>query len=155
MQINGGLLEHMSLNEPVRCEKCGSMEIKYNGVGEYACKACGFLMYDDYGKVRNYIEQNPGATANEVSIAVGVSKEKIRRLLREDKIQIAPGSATFLRCDVCGADIRSGKLCIKCAAEAHKEAAAQKIASRVSAVHGGFSKNTTAQSSGAKRFDKK
>ena len=147
-------LEHLNLNEPVRCEKCGSMKIKYNGVGEYQCEACGFLMYDDYGKVRNYIERNPGATSTEVSKAVGVSKEKINRLLREDKIQIAPGSATFLRCEKCDAEIRSGRYCIKCTDEMNKGSSLAKASSRSSSISGGFGKTARTQS-GAKRFDKK
>lgn len=147
-------IAYTNLNQPVKCEECGSTDIKYNGIGEYQCNSCGFLMYDDYGKVRNYIEQNPGATASEVSLAVGVSKEKIRHLLRDDKIQIAPGSPTFLHCEKCGVDIRSGRLCFKCAAEANMENRLNKAANRVSNVTGGFGKSVSGQN-GARRFDKR
>lgn len=152
MLNNIDTLETINLNEPVKCEKCGSDDLKYNGIGEYQCKSCGFLMYDDYGKVRNYLEENPGATASDVSRAIGVTKEKIRRLLREDKIQIAPGSATFLKCDNCGTDIRSGRLCDKCSHELNRSKLAQAIGK--SSILGGFSK-AKAESSGAKRFDRR
>lgn len=147
-------IEHLSLNEPTKCDKCGGVDIKYNGIGEYQCVDCGNLMYDDYGKVRNYIEENPGATASEVSNAVGVSKEKIRRLLREDKIQIAPGSPTFLHCESCGVDIRSGRYCVKCAQEVNKAKANAQALARTTRVTGGFGKHANAQD-GAKRFDKR
>ena len=94
----------IDLSEPTKCEKAG-IHIKYNGIGEYECEECRFKMYDDYGKVRNYLEQHPGATATEVSEMVGVTNQKIRRLLKDDKIQIAPGSATFIYCEKCGTGI--------------------------------------------------
>lgn len=153
--LNNGLeqFDHINLNKPVKCEKCDCENIKYNGIGEYECEECKFVMYDDYGKVRNYIEEHPGATATDVSLAVGVSKEKIRRLLREDKIQIAPGSATFLYCEKCGAGIRSGRFCFKCLEE---ETRANKTVSnhRSSNIAGGFGKSVSGQS-GAMRYDKK
>ena len=132
---------------PKACEKCGSAEIKYNGIGEYQCSRCGFIMYDDYGIVRNYLEANPGATQAEVVLATGISKNRIRQLLREDKIQIAPNSAVFLHCDKCGAEIRSGKYCDKCrvgieASEKHT------LGSRIS---GGFARKEGG-GLGAKRF---
>lgn len=152
MQSDYEKLDHFTVNPPLKCEKCGETQIKYKGIGEYACEICGFLMYDDYGKVRNYIEENPGATINDVSINVGVSKEKIRRLLREDRIQIAPDSPTFLRCDICGTDIRSGKYCVKCAQEMNNKKAAANT--RVSSISGGFTK-AHGDGTGAKRFDRK
>lgn len=153
--LNKGLevFEHINLNEPRVCDECGGIDIKYNGIGEYQCASCKHIMYDDYGKVRNYLEKNPGATAVEVSTAVGVSKEKIRRLLRDDKIQIAPGSATFIFCENCGEGILSGRLCLKCAAELNK-ANKSSSSSRISNITGGFGKSVSGQS-GAKRFDKK
>lgn len=102
------------LNKPVRCEKCGSVKIKYLGIGEYKCSDCGFLMYDDYGIVRNYIEKNPGVTQAEVSKATGIKKSRITQLLKEDKIEIAPGSSVFLFCELCGKEIRSGRYCFDC-----------------------------------------
>ena len=151
---NIGALQHIDLSEPTKCEECGSTDIKYEGIGEYRCKDCGCIMYDDYGKVRNYIEKNVGATVNDVSIAVGVTREKIRRLLREDKIQIAPESMTFLKCEMCGANIRSGRFCEKCAQEVNRTNKAAEMANRRSAISGGYSK-LTGGDSGAKRFDRK
>lgn len=147
-------LEKKDYNSPIVCEKCGCRRIQYKGVGEYKCEECGFLMYDDYGKVRNYIERNPGATSTEVSAAVGVSKEKIRRLLRDDKIQIAPGSVSFLKCEKCGVDIRSGRYCSSCEREVNSATADARAALRSSNISGGFAKSQSG-AAGAKRFDKR
>ena len=151
MDFNG--LTKTDYNTPTRCEKCGASPLEYMGIGEYKCEKCGFLMYDDYGKVRNYIEENPGATAIETSAATGVSKEKIRRLLREDKIQVAPGSVSFLRCDACGKEIRSGRFCLECEKNRRIKDVASAVKNRVSNISGGFSK-TDKSSSGAKRFNR-
>jgi len=143
----------MGYNVPDTCEQCGCKKIKYLGVGEYKCEECGHLMYDDYGKVRNYIEANQGATTSEVSEATGVSKEKIRRLLRDERIEIAPGSASFLTCDRCGQNIRSGRLCGACAAEFNSVKAEKAKAFKSSGVTGGFGKALHGDS-GAKRFSR-
>lgn len=74
---------------PERCEACGG-GLRYTGLGEYKCERCGALTYDNYGKVRSYIEKNPGATAIEVSKATGVTKSAIKRLLDNDRIQRRP-----------------------------------------------------------------
>ncbi len=106
--------------KPVNCEKCGGPMI-FKGVGEYECEQCGAIAYDDYGKVRNYIEKHPGATLGDVSYATGVSKEKIRQLLVEERIEVAPDSVIFLNCVLCGAEIRSGRYCSACAAKVKQD----------------------------------
>ena len=155
MQNNGlEQFDRIDLSEPTKCEKCGSVHIKYNGIGEYECEECRLKMYDDYGKVRNYLEQHPGATATEVSEMVGVTKQKIRRLLKDDKIQIAPGSATFIYCEKCGTGILSGRFCASCIAEMGNSVNANTKSQRGSNITGGFGMGTKGQS-GAKRFEKK
>ena len=82
-----GLLRHDDYNVPTRCSKCGKM-LKYLGVGEYKCKECGYTEYDDYGLVRAYLEQNPGATAVQVEKATGVTQKTISLLVRQSKIEV-------------------------------------------------------------------
>ncbi|MDE6318136.1 MAG: hypothetical protein K2M22_00155, partial [Lachnospiraceae bacterium] len=75
-------------NRPTYCAECGGVMV-FKGVGEYQCEACGFLDYDDYGKVRNYIEKHIGANAAEASKATGVSQKAIRDMLKEARLEIA------------------------------------------------------------------
>ena len=105
--------KYLSFDIPVKCTECGG-DMIFKGVGEYACEKCGALAYDDYGKVRNYIEQHPGAMQSDVSLATGVSKAKIKQLLIEERIEVRPDSAVFLHCALCGAEIRSGMYCEAC-----------------------------------------
>lgn len=108
-----------SYNIPYTCEQCGGVMV-YMGVGEYRCENCDFLDYDDYGKVRNYIEQHRGATAAEIEDAVGVSQRSIRRMLKESRIEIAEGSKIFLHCELCRKEIRSGRFCQECEMKVHR-----------------------------------
>jgi DNA-directed RNA polymerase subunit RPC12/RpoP len=74
---------------PVACPYCGG-RVKYAGLGEYECEKCGRISYDNYGKVRSYIESHPGATINQVMAGTGVSKASIKQLIADDRIQRRP-----------------------------------------------------------------
>lgn len=131
-------LQKLEVSAPTKCEMCGNLKLNYNGVGEYQCSGCGHIMYDDYGIVRNFLEKNPGATQSEVSKATGVSGAMIRRMLRDDKIQIAPGSMVFLHCEKCGADIRSGRLCVNCSNNKTSDSVKKKPLRGSNSITGGF-----------------
>ncbi|MDR0949976.1 MAG: hypothetical protein LBM69_10725 [Lachnospiraceae bacterium] len=92
----------------------------FKGVGEYACEECGHVAYDDYGKVRLYIETHPGVNSQDIQNGTGVSGRVIRRLLREERLQIAPNSRVFIQCEACGKDIRSGRFCPECEVKYHR-----------------------------------
>ncbi len=106
-------------NRPTLCKKCGGVMV-FKGVGEYKCEECGELDYDDYGKVRAFIERHQGATAAEVEANTGVSQKTIRHMLKESRLEIAHGSAAYLKCEICGTNIRSGRFCPKCELEYHR-----------------------------------
>lgn len=107
-------------NIPRVCKDCGGVMI-FKGVGEYHCEECGAVEFDDYGKVRLYIEEHRGATAAQIESAVGVPQRTIRKLLKEGRLEIAEGSRTFLHCEVCGKPIRSGQFCSECEINAHRK----------------------------------
>lgn len=113
-------LNTLKYGKPANCSKCGSA-LRYVGIGEYECESCKNIEFDDYGKVRTYIEKNRGATQSQVSLATGVDVSKIRQMLREEKIEIAPNSVVFLQCESCGTPIRSGKYCSACAEKIQNE----------------------------------
>ena len=46
-------------NRPSVCSVCGG-KMLFVGVGEYHCERCKNVEFDDYGKVRNYIEEHKG-----------------------------------------------------------------------------------------------
>lgn len=106
-------------NIPYRCKKCSGIMV-FKGVGEYHCEDCGAVDFDDYGKVRSYIEKHPGATAFEVECTTGVSQRTIRKLLRDKRIQVAVGTRSFLHCELCGKEIRCGQFCDECEIAYHR-----------------------------------
>lgn len=117
-----GLLNHYHV--PHSCKQCGGVMV-FVGVGEYHCEQCGEVDYDDYGKVRLYIEKHKGATAAEVEAAVGVPQRTIRRMLKESRIEVAEGSKTFMHCELCGKQIRSGIYCVECEMKIHRNMEAE------------------------------
>lgn len=148
--IDEDILLGRDLHKPTCCENCGG-RVQYKGIGEYRCEDCKAVMYDDYGKVRNYLEENRGATQVEVSQATGVSTSTIRQLLRDDRLEVSADSAVFLHCEICGTPIRSGRYCTECQtkkvlAESGSTSGQRKqIQGFGKAAHGG---------SGAKRFSR-
>ena len=140
------------MNVPRKCEKCGAANPEYKGVGEYKCSECGFVMYDDFGKVRNYLEEHRGATQSQVHEATGVAMDTIRQFLREERLEIAEGSGVMLSCEICRAPIRSGRYCADCAKLVEQRQKAEKAAQhRSSPDIQGFGIGRAGES-GAKRF---
>lgn len=113
------LLMPDAYNIPRVCEKCGGVMI-FKGVGEYQCEDCQETAYDDYGKVRAYIEEHRGATAAQIEDAVGVSQRTIRRLLKEGRLEVSEDSRMFLQCELCGKTLRSGRYCPECETKMHR-----------------------------------
>ncbi len=93
----------------------------FKGCGEYECENCRNIEYDDYGKARNYIEKNPGATSVDITLNTGVTQKAIRQMLKESRLEVAQDSKVLLRCEMCGADIRTGVLCKNCEVTYHRK----------------------------------
>jgi len=85
-----GLLRDSVEDKPVNCSKCGSF-LTYKGLGEYICDSCGFREYDNYGKVRAYLEKNPGANVIQVEAATKVPQKIVYQFVTEGKLEIRPG----------------------------------------------------------------
>ena len=138
----------------MQCEVCGT-EMKYAGLGEYRCPECGNKMLNDYGRVRLYLEEHPGATQTEVAKATGVSPVRIRQLLLDDRIEISANSQVFLYCEMCGAQIRSGVRCKNCEEKFKKGIEAERKAERIGPNVSGHASAEKNSSSGEMRFIKK
>jgi uncharacterized protein YjhX (UPF0386 family) len=138
---------------PKTCEKCEGVLV-FVGVGEYHCEKCGNVQYDDYGKVRMYIEQHPGITASEVETATGVAQRTIRRMLKENRIEVTADSKVTMFCEYCGTPIRSGRLCKNCEIKFHRKLEDDQ---RKKVVHDfqGFGMNRSAGEEGQRRFIRK
>ena len=108
------------LKRPIICEKCGGILV-YAGLGEYRCEECKTSEFDDYGKVRTYLEKHRGANVTEISDETGVSHKSIRDMVKENRFEVIESRSGYLKCEVCGTDIRSGRLCRNCEQTYHRE----------------------------------
>ena len=138
-------------NRPTYCSECGGVMV-FKGLGEDQGEKCGFLEYDDYGKARNYVEKHMGANAAEVAKATGVPQKSIRDMLKEGKLEIAKDSVIFLKCEICGAKISSGKYCPKCEMNYHHDLEEMARKARHHGDTFGYSTERRKGEDGAKRF---
>lgn len=111
--MNGSDVKYILENKPVECSKCGA-SLLYKGSGKYICNSCGNVEYDDFGKVKKFIDENGVSTMGVISEATGVSLEKLNLMLRDGKVEIPEGSKYYIKCESCGCSIRYGHFCPDC-----------------------------------------
>src|SRR5690554_523126 len=100
------------------CTRCGKI---YNYDGIKICPTCRREDEEDFIKVREYLYENPGANLSEVHEATKVDTNKIIEFLRQGRLEIADESNLILECENCGASIKTGRFCDRCASDLHKE----------------------------------
>ncbi len=91
-----GSREWIDYHAPKQCSKCGGYRLFYKGLGEYCCEACENAEYDDYGKVRNYLEIHRGTPIAVIARETGVSKDIIRQMVAEERFDICQSSKRML-----------------------------------------------------------
>jgi flagellar operon protein (TIGR03826 family) len=95
------------------CRKCGKI-FSYFG-GPPICPACKQTEEEDFKNIKNYLYKNPGASLSQVAVDLEISVEKIKRFLKEGRLEITTDEGNlFLECESCGKSIRSGKYCSDC-----------------------------------------
>lgn len=95
------------------CRKCGKIFTYMAGMP--ICNACKQLDEDDFKKVKEYLYENTGASITEISLNLNVSVEKIKRFLRDGRLEISGSDSNmFLECEACGKAIKSGRFCAEC-----------------------------------------
>jgi len=100
------------MQELRNCERCGKL---YRSNGFYKlCPSCWEFDEFDFRRIKEYLSNHPGAKIFEVSTALDISVGKIKRYLRESRLEIIEKENRFLFCDKCGKSIRTGKYCDEC-----------------------------------------
>ena len=136
MDMRRAIFSMGELHRPSYCEKCGGVLV-YKGLGEYECEECGHQEYDDYGKVRNYLDEHKGANVAEISDATGVTHKSIRDMIKDNRFEIINNAGGYIRCVKCGANISSGRLCSKCEQLYHRQLEEEARRMRKSGIQGG------------------
>jgi hypothetical protein len=95
------------------CRKCGKV-YSYLG-GSPICPACKQLEEEDFKRIKEYLYDNPRASLNQVSVELDISVEKIKRFLRDGRLEILSDDGNLiLECESCGKSIKSGRYCGEC-----------------------------------------
>lgn len=99
--------------EVKNCRRCRKI-FMYSGTGPQICDSCKKLEDEDFEKVRLFVRDFPGATAQEVSRETGVPTQLIYRFLKEGRLEVSEKSPIALQCENCGVRIKSGRFCLTC-----------------------------------------
>ncbi|MBO5354140.1 MAG: hypothetical protein J6J42_09755 [Lachnospiraceae bacterium] len=111
------VLENVFLaNRPVACKICNG-KLFYIGSGKYKCASCETEVYDDFGKVKEFLELNGPSPALLIAEKTGVSLDIIDLFLRKGRLEIIENSKYYITCEKCGCAIRYGRFCPHCARE--------------------------------------
>ena len=95
------------------CKKCGKI-FNYIG-GAPICPVCKQADEDDFKRVKEYLYENPGAIITQVSTELDISIEKIKRFLKDGRLEITSTEGNMvLECENCGKAINTGRFCNEC-----------------------------------------
>ena len=97
-----------------KCEFCHN-RMNYVGGGKYRCVFCGLEVLDDFGKVKQFLEENGPTPGGIIAQKTGISLDKIDSYLKKGMVEIPNGEQFYLHCEKCGCEIRYGRYCPECA----------------------------------------
>lgn len=103
-------------NRPVVCRECGGRML-YKAGGMYKCEKCGNEDLDDFGRIKQFLEDNGPAPIITICRATGVERDVVDYCLKQGRIEIPNGSKYYVKCENCGTAIRYGRYCSACANE--------------------------------------
>ena len=98
---------------PVVCSSCHG-RLKYVGGGHYECLECGHEEVDDFGRVKDFIDENGPSPGIVIADCTGVPIDLINGMLKEGRLEIPENSQIFAKCEKCGCSIRYGRYCPEC-----------------------------------------
>lgn len=94
------------------CAKCGRL---FNYIqGPPLCPSCTQALEKKFDEVKQYIYDHPQADIKEVSEACNVSVIQITQWIREERLAFSEDSLIGIKCERCGAIIKTGRFCKAC-----------------------------------------
>lgn len=100
------------------CTRCGKI-YAYDGFN--ICLNCRKDDEEDFKKIKEFLDENPGANISELSDGTGVDSKKIMEFLRQGRLEIKDEHNILLTCERCGSSIKTGRFCEKCTLEMQRE----------------------------------
>ena len=98
--------------EVKNCKGCGRL-FNYMS-GPPLCANCQRKLEEKFQEVKEYLEENPNSSVNQVSEAMDVSVKQIKQWIREERLSLSQPSGDGVLCEHCGTPICSGRFCDKC-----------------------------------------
>lgn len=93
------------------CRICGKMFThSHNDI----CPECIAKDEEDFQKIRLFLKEFPGTKIDVVEEYTGVSRKKILKYLKEERLEITDEAVSFLKCSKCGKPITKGTYCSDC-----------------------------------------
>ena len=103
------------------CKRCGKL---FTSETNLVCMSCIEEEEEVFGKIKEFLIENPLATVFHVSTSLNISINTIKRYLREGRLEIIQRenqNNVFLTCKSCGLSISSGYYCESCATSIHHD----------------------------------
>lgn len=114
------ILEQIEKHIPTECPVCLE-RLYFKGSGKYSCPRCHKQYYDDFGIIKNYLDEHGGvASAVEIANETDVSLEIIDMLLEDGRLEMPNEIREAARCERCGALFPVGRYCKSCIEETSK-----------------------------------
>jgi flagellar operon protein (TIGR03826 family) len=103
------------------CKQCGRLFNYIGGAYHNLCPACVDKMEAKFQEVKQYVEDNPGCTMDDITENYGVSTGQIQRWIREERLCFTDDSPIGIGCEGCGKMIKSGRYCPECRTSMEKQ----------------------------------
>lgn len=100
------------VQETKSCKICGKL---FQQIGfSDTCLDCMEQDEKDFQRIREYIHEHGRPSIFEVASNLDMTMSKIKKYLREGRLEIVEKINSFLDCEICGKPIQSGKYCDDC-----------------------------------------
>ena len=99
------------------CSTCHKL-FKYPGFGYLLCPNCRQTDEAQFQLVKKFLDQYPGAGGKEVFLATGVPINTLIKWVRSGRLISSNAINLGAVCDICGEPVCTGRLCVKCQADA-------------------------------------
>ena len=97
------------------CRKCGKM---FNYLsGEAICPQCKEAAENKFQEVKKYVQDNKTASLTEIVENCDVDQKLVKQWIREERLFFTDDSPVKINCEICGAQISTGRFCDKCKKE--------------------------------------
>ena len=93
------------------CKRCKNL---FQYVGNKLCDGCIKEEEKDFDRIKEYLDEHEGANLMQVSTELKIGIDRLKRYLREGRIDIATSKHRLLICEGCGESIGEGRFCEGC-----------------------------------------